>query len=178
MSYLFTYRKLDYCEAFVNEVLRSFPGVGHLERVCVSDYYIPEINFTVPKGMLVQMANVMPVDEFFPNAKDFNPENFSKENRALRDPYTFLGFSQGPRNCIAMRFALLEVKICIAHLLTRFNFLPCEKTKKKFEIDRTTIFGGIAGGFWVKCERRLDAREGGSKKEMRILHPVHGVAKL
>ena len=63
----FTYRKLDYCEAFVNEVLRSFPGVGHLERVCVSDYYIPEIDFTVPKGMLVQLANAMEDEKYFEN---------------------------------------------------------------------------------------------------------------
>ena len=60
--------------------------------------------------------------KYFPNPEIYNPDNFSKEARATRDPYTFLGFSQGPRNCIAMRFALLEVKVCIAHLLTRFYF--------------------------------------------------------
>ena len=38
-----------------------------MERVCVSDYYIPEINFTVPKGMLVQLANAMEDEKYFKN---------------------------------------------------------------------------------------------------------------
>ena len=154
-------QSLPYLDAVIHETLRKYPGAAALERTCMKDYKVPGSNIVIKKGQKVNVNRIgISYDpKYFPNPEKFNPENFSKENRALRDPYTFLGFSQGPRNCIAMRFALLEVKICIAHLLTRFNFLPCEKTKRKFEIDRTTIFGGIAGGFWVKCERRLDARE-------------------
>ena len=154
-------QNLPYLDATIHETLRKYPGAAALERTCTKDYKIPNSKIVIKKGQKVQI-NRMGISydpKYFPDPEKFNPENFSKENRALRDPYTFLGFSQGPRNCIAMRFALLEVKICISHLLTRFNFLPCEKTKRKFEIDRTTIFGGIAGGFWVKCAKRLDVTE-------------------
>jgi len=50
---------------------------------------------------------------------EFNPENFSKENKAKRHPYTYLPFGQGPRNCIGMRFALLEAKIALIQV---FNY--------------------------------------------------------
>ena len=66
--FFFAFRKLDYCEAFVNEVLRTYHvGAGHLERICVKDYHIPELNFTVPKGMLVQIANAMEDGKYFEN---------------------------------------------------------------------------------------------------------------
>ena len=154
-------QNLPYLDAVIHETLRKYPGAAALERTCTKDYKIPGSNILIKKGEKVNINRIgISYDpKYFPNPEKFNPDNFNKENRALRDPYTFLGFSQGPRNCIAMRFALLEVKICIAHLLTRFNFLPCEKTKRHFKIDRTTIFGGIEGGFWVKCEKRIDARE-------------------
>ena len=38
-----------------------------MERVCVSDYYISEFDFTVPKGMLVQLVNAMEDEKYFKN---------------------------------------------------------------------------------------------------------------
>jgi len=52
----------------------------------------------------------------YPNPMEFNPENFSKESKAKRHPYTFLPFGQGPRSCIGMRFSLLELKIVFIHV--------------------------------------------------------------
>ena len=31
-------------------------------------------------------------------------------------------FGLGPRNCLAMRFALMEVKICLAELVMNYDF--------------------------------------------------------
>ena len=124
-------QNLPYLDAVIHETLRKYPGAAALERTCTKDYKIPGSNVVIRKGERVHINRIgISYDpKHFPDPERFDPENFSKENRALRDPYTFLGFSQGPRNCIAMRFALLEVKLCISHLLTRFNFLPCDKTQ-------------------------------------------------
>ena len=48
---------------------------------------------------------------FYPDPEVFNPDNFSAENKSSRSPYSFLAFGQGPRNCVGMRFALLQVEI-------------------------------------------------------------------
>lgn len=53
---------------------------------------------------------------------------FSKENKETVDPYTFLPFGAGPRNCIGMRFALLAVKVAVVVLLQNFSFKPCKDT--------------------------------------------------
>lgn len=53
---------------------------------------------------------------------------FSKENKENIDPYTFLPFGAGPRNCIGMRFALLVMKVAVVVLLQNFSFRPCKDT--------------------------------------------------
>lgn len=53
---------------------------------------------------------------------------FSKENKEGIDPYTFLPFGAGPRNCIGMRFALLIVKVAVVVLLQNFSFRTCRDT--------------------------------------------------
>jgi hypothetical protein len=39
----------------MNESLRVYP-VTFIERLCVKDYKVPNIDFVIPKGMLVQIA--------------------------------------------------------------------------------------------------------------------------
>ncbi len=39
----------------VNESLRVYP-VTFIERLCVKDYKVPDLDFVIPKGMIVQIA--------------------------------------------------------------------------------------------------------------------------
>ena len=55
-------------------------------------------------------------------------ERWSADNKANRNPYAFLPFGLGPRNCVAMRFAVEEIKIGICHLVQRFRFFRVEET--------------------------------------------------
>ena len=41
-------------------------------------------------------------------------------------------FGAGPRNCIRMRFALLEAKIALIELLKRYTFVRAPDTEVKF----------------------------------------------
>lgn len=50
--------------------------------------------------------------QYYPNPDAFDPElHFNPSAKAERSPYSFLAFGQGPRNCIGMRFALLQVRL-------------------------------------------------------------------
>ena len=92
--------------------------------------------------------------EIFPNPKEFKPERFLKENKGDRNPYSFMGFSVGPRNCLAMRFATFEMKMCISSLVSKFKFVPCDKTVLTVERDPKNLLGGPKDGLWIKCEKR------------------------
>lgn len=53
---------------------------------------------------------------------------FLPENRALHHPLQWIPFGYGPRNCIGMRLALLEIRIALVYLFQRYRFVPNSKT--------------------------------------------------
>ena len=66
--------------------------------------------------------------EFYPEPDKFDPERFSDDARKMRENEKFLPFGAGQRNCVGMRFALMEIKVILAQLLSKYEFVPSEKT--------------------------------------------------
>ncbi|CAG7833968.1 unnamed protein product [Allacma fusca] len=123
--------EMQYLDMVVAETLRKNPPAVLTERECNTDYKIPDTDIIVKKGMrlLIPINSIHHDEKYYPDPEKFNPEHFSAENKAKRHPYAYLPFGQGPRNCIAMRFALTETKAAIAHLVYNFKIEPCEKTQ-------------------------------------------------
>ncbi|XP_066429588.1 cytochrome P450 3A29-like isoform X1 [Eleutherodactylus coqui] len=127
--------QMEYLDMVLNETLRLYPAAGRIERVCKTT---TEINgVTIPKGVVTVIpAFVLHRDpEFWPEPEEFRPERFSKENKETQDPYTFLPFGAGPRNCIGMRFAMLNMKSGITLLLQNFSFRTCKDTPIPLVLD-------------------------------------------
>lgn len=55
------------------------------------------------------------------NADQFNPENFSSEQVAQRDPDSFKPFGNGQRACIGRQFAMLEATLLMGLVLQRYK---------------------------------------------------------
>ena len=58
------------------------------------------------------------------DAKEFNPMRHEEK----RNPLLYLAFGLGPRNCVGMKFALVEMKLALVKLLLKFEFHPTENT--------------------------------------------------
>ncbi|NXT47657.1 CP3AC protein, partial [Pluvianellus socialis] len=127
--------QMEYLDMVVNESLRLYPIGGRIERVCKKTVEINGV--TIPKGMVVMIpAYVMHHNsEYWPEPEEFRPERFSKESKETIDPYTFLPFGAGPRNCIGMRFALLTLKVAVVVLLQNFSFRTCKETPIPLVLD-------------------------------------------
>ncbi|NXB36831.1 CP3AO protein, partial [Eulacestoma nigropectus] len=127
--------QMEYLDMVVNESLRLYPAGGRLERVCKKTVELSGV--TIPEGMVVLIpAFVLHRDpQYWPEPDEFRPERFSKENKESIDPYTFLPFGAGPRNCIGMRFALLIMKVAVIVLLQNFSFRTCKETPIPMVLD-------------------------------------------
>ncbi|CAL8086082.1 unnamed protein product [Orchesella dallaii] len=132
---------LVYLNMVVCEVLRRFPAGARLERSCVKDYKDNDSGLFVPKGTVVFVpSNALHYDEqYYDNPDKFDPEHFSPEKKAQRNPYAYMPFGIGPRNCIGMRFALVETKAAIAHLVHNFRI----QTTKKTPVPITGLWAGF-----------------------------------
>ena len=151
-----TIMSMEYLDMVVNETMRHYPLAGEIERVCTKDYTIPGTNFTVPKGMLVQIctSGIMMDERYYPNPSEFNPENFSPKNKEKRNPYAFLVFGMGPRNCIGNRLALLQFKTGIVHMVRNFNIVATSRTPKELEVDPKSLNNDVKGGIWIRFKKR------------------------
>ncbi|XP_062944446.1 cytochrome P450 3A4-like isoform X1 [Cynocephalus volans] len=121
--------QMEYLDMVVNESLRLFPIGGRLERLCKKDV---EINGVfIPKGVVV-MIPIFALHrdpKYWTEPEQFRPERFSKKNKDSIDPYIYMPFGSGPRNCIGMRFALMNIKLALIRVLQNFSFKPCKETQ-------------------------------------------------
>jgi len=146
---------MSYMEKFFQESLRMYP-MTHLDRSSDTDYKIPGTEIVIPKGIFVRWpaTAVVKDEKYFPNPEVFDPENFSAERKSSRHPFVSGGFGHGPRNCIAQRFATMEIKIVIARLLSKYKIVPCSKTVDKLVPDPKSRSGQPKGELWIAVERR------------------------
>uniref|UniRef100_A0A8C6DMP7 unspecific monooxygenase n=1 Tax=Moschus moschiferus TaxID=68415 RepID=A0A8C6DMP7_MOSMO len=127
--------QMEYLDMVVNETLRMFPIAVRLERVCKKDVEIHGVS--IPKGTAVTVPiSVLHRDpNLWPEPEEFRPERFSKKNKDSINPYVYLPFGTGPRNCIGMRFAIMNMKLAVVRVLQNFSFKPCKETQIPLKIN-------------------------------------------
>lgn len=55
-------------------------------------------------GVWVAVSGIHRNPKYYPNPDTFDPERFSDSNKSSIDPYAYLPFGAGPRNCIGNLF--------------------------------------------------------------------------
>ncbi|PVD34821.1 hypothetical protein C0Q70_06099 [Pomacea canaliculata] len=148
-----TANELVYLDMCLNEALRMFPPGFYTMRESIEDTEVG--GYKVPKGMrAIFPFYAIHIDpEIWPNPTKYDPERHTPEARATRHPCSFLPFGIGPRNCIGMRLAQLELRMALAAVLQRVTPVLCEKSvypPKSFEFGRITSTDGV----WVKFQLR------------------------
>lgn len=151
--------KMTYMDMVISEILRKWPPIPNVDRVCTKPFTIEPINenekpirFSVNQQIFIPVYGLHRDPKYFPNPEKFDPERFSEENKHNILPYTYMPFGAGPRICIGNRFALVEVKALFFNILLNFEIVPTKKTTIPLVLSKD--FNLIPeGGFWLGLKR-------------------------
>ncbi|GAB4827868.1 hypothetical protein Ancab_034752 [Ancistrocladus abbreviatus] len=104
----------------INESLRLYPPAAILPRMAFEDIKLGDL--LIPKGLSIwiPVLAIHHSEELWgKDANEFNPLRFASKSFI---PGRFIPFGGGPRNCIGQTFAMMEAKIILAMLVSRFRF--------------------------------------------------------
>jgi len=112
----------DYLTATVNEILRRRPVLPNAEpRLVIKPIEVGGVSYQ-PGVMLMPSSDLLHHDpNIYPNPFAFQPERFLKEAPGT---YTWIPFGGGRRRCIGASFAVLEMKIVLRAVLSRYVLTP------------------------------------------------------
>lgn len=91
--------EMKYLERVIKESMRIFPPVPILGRILSEDVQLDQ--YFIPKGtaVTIQVYYLHRDPRFFPEPEKFDEDRFLPENMEGRNPFAYIPFSAGPRNC-------------------------------------------------------------------------------
>ncbi|KAM7261179.1 hypothetical protein ACFE04_026654 [Oxalis oulophora] len=107
--------------AFIKETLRLYSPAAYVSRQALENVTIKGLD--IPKGMNIQIALPLILknpDLWGPDVHEFNPERFLRGDSKMTNAY--MPFGVGPRICLGKHFAMVELKITLSVLLSKFSF--------------------------------------------------------
>ena len=112
---------MAYTERVLNESMRLYPPVYTLFRepkldVKLGGYRIPE-----GSALMVSQWVVHRSERWYDNPDTFDPDRWAPQRRSERPRFAFFPFGGGPRHCIGKAFSLLEAKIILAEICSRYE---------------------------------------------------------
>uniref|UniRef100_U5ENT2 Putative cytochrome n=1 Tax=Corethrella appendiculata TaxID=1370023 RepID=U5ENT2_9DIPT len=154
--------KLEYLDRAMHETLRLHSPVYTLSKVCTKEYKLPPQYDNDKDGTTIQPGTtcIIPVhaihkdDEIYPNPYRFDPDRFTKENIEQRHRYSFLGFGEGPRICLGMKFGLAQSKMGIAKLLAKYSVKISAKQEMPLQFSKKTLILTSENGVWINFVKR------------------------
>ncbi|XP_033227747.1 cytochrome P450 4C1-like isoform X2 [Belonocnema kinseyi] len=133
-------KQMEYTERVIQESLRLFPTVPVVLRKVEEDIKI-EGGCIIPKGTtaLCFITKIHRDEKYWPDPLKFDPDRFLPDEVAKRNPYCYLPFSKGPRNCIGSVYAMMEMKTILTRILLKYvikkeHIQPIKNIKQKLDV--------------------------------------------
>ncbi|XP_023637369.1 LOW QUALITY PROTEIN: cytochrome P450 714A2 [Capsella rubella] len=108
----------------IQETMRLYPPAPIVGREASTNIRLGDL--VVPKGVciwtLIPALHRDP-EIWGPDANDFKPERFSEGiSKACKYPQSYIPFGLGPRICLGKNFAMMEVKVLVSLIVSKFSF--------------------------------------------------------
>ena len=114
--------QLTYIRQVIQEAMRLYPPAWITDRLALEEDEVAGIR--IPKGSMVftYIYGTHHHPDLWSDPEAFNPDRFAEDQVKKHAPFSFLPFGGGPRLCIGMQFAFMEMELILRHFLDRFDF--------------------------------------------------------
>ncbi|XP_068900865.1 probable cytochrome P450 6a14 [Tenebrio molitor] len=148
-------KEMIYLHQIVEETLRKHSPVYFVTRLCTKDYHFPDSDVVLKEGsqVLIPIRGLHSDPEFFPDPEKFDPDRFHPDRRHEIDPYSYIPFGEGPRNCIGLRFGMMEIKTALVTVLRDYKFMVNPRTHVPVQPSPISLMYDAIGGLWLDCEK-------------------------
>ncbi|EDV24432.1 uncharacterized protein TRIADDRAFT_25960 [Trichoplax adhaerens] len=144
---------LPYLEMVIAETLRMYPPIFLANRSIKEDMEIDGLQVSKEAMIGIPVYAIHHNPKIWPEPEQFRPERFTSEEKSKRDPCTYLPFGNGPRNCIGMRLAMLEVKLAIVKILQKVELIVTKETDVPLQLKCGSTLSP-ANGVYVGFRKR------------------------
>jgi len=119
---------MDYMQCVLKETMRLYtPAPTIFPRIAQNDHTLGDLN--IKKGTSVRPTPLynFASPKYFEDPREFKPERWLIKKEQDLEPFVFIPFSAGPRNCIGQHMAMIESKIIISEFIKKFKFNMSER---------------------------------------------------
>jgi cytochrome P450 len=114
------YSRLKFLNAIVHETLRLYPPLWTIGRSAIRDTRLGELQVHAGTEVWIPIREIHRDARWFPQPERFNPHRWSHSIR--QSMVSYIPFGGGMRSCIAQHFAMAELVLGLAVMLSRFRF--------------------------------------------------------
>lgn len=106
----------------IEEGMRLYPPAYFIDRVNVEDDQFKGMKFKAGSNLLFSLYEIHRHPSLWKEPDEFMPQRFEEAGKKYSSQY--FPFGAGPRKCIGNNFAMFEMIIAIAELISRYQILP------------------------------------------------------
>ncbi|KAL2802345.1 cytochrome P450 [Aspergillus granulosus] len=145
---------LQFLDAFVKETQRMHSPSFQPARNVKQDIILPG-GWALPEGSILipSIPHLHRHTAHWENPDRFEPDRWSTEKVKNRHRSVYVPFAAGPRSCIGFNVALQEVKVALAELAYRYEFVNATNEGIEYDPDFIVI---RPVNFYVRAIRRTE----------------------
>jgi cytochrome P450 len=143
------YPRLKFLNAVVQETVRLYPPLWSLGRTAIRDTIVGGLPISKGTDVWIPIRQIQRDARWFSDPDSFNPYRWN--DGVQRPKFSYFPFGGGQRSCIAQHFAVAELVLGLAVILSRFRFQL--EAGAKVETDAWLTLrpkGGISATVWLR----------------------------
>ncbi len=110
--------QLALLENIIKESMRVLPPVVWIQRIASETISLGNHELAAGSTLILSHYMTHQNPDVYSNPRQFNPYRWQTIKPGT---YDYMAFSAGPRRCIGAEFAMMEMKICLAMILQRYQ---------------------------------------------------------